>query len=297
MNLSFASLFLIFAAAVQLSACGSPYVKGWGDEKTDSRTDLEKCEARDGYSWIGESCQDDASVPKENLTKDQCEQIAGSLWLDERCTMFSALTEDQCARAANPDWTYYLSQCMLVKEAACLQADPENTYVDGKCLKLPPGPPPPVDTAATGFLDLCKNPPDNEVNRTVSILIAALEKTDCDAAAKALADVTKLDLTGADLVDLSPLAGLAKLQTIYLVRNEHLTDLKPLATLPGLVELDLRNTAVADLTPLATHAKLSFLLLNQTPLDRDPKTADNCPTGQDVNRAVRLFCQAASHPD
>ncbi len=62
----------------------------------------------------------------------------------------------------------------------------------------------------------------------------------------------------APFTDLTPLAGLASLQSLDL-RGTGVTDLSPLAGLPGLRSLDLRDTGVADLSQLAGLGGLQSL--------------------------------------
>ena len=63
-------------------------------------------------------------------------------------------------------------------------------------------------------------------------------------------DGKTLDLSGTKVTDLTPLAGLAKLEALDL-RGTKVTDLTPLAGLTNLIMLDLRGTKVIDLTPIA----------------------------------------------
>lgn len=75
-----------------------------------------------------------------------------------------------------------------------------------------------------------------------------------------------LDLTGSDVKDLSPLAGLAQLQQLGLAGCTGVADLAPLAGLHQLQTLNLYGCpGVADLGPLAGIAQLEVLDLGGCP--------------------------------
>jgi hypothetical protein len=78
-----------------------------------------------------------------------------------------------------------------------------------------------------------------------------------------LTGLQTLDLCGTEVSDLTPLAGLTGLQTLDLSGTE-VSDLTPLAGLTGLQKLDLRHTQVSDLTPLAGLTGLQKLDLRGT---------------------------------
>ena len=63
------------------------------------------------------------------------------------------------------------------------------------------------------------------------------------------------------IADVSPLAGLTTLETLYLPGNE-ITDASPLAGLTSLTKLDLGNNGIADLSPLAGLTSLTRLDLD-----------------------------------
>jgi hypothetical protein len=285
----FRSALLFVLAALFVSACGSPLFQGWRDETEDPRSDAEKCEAWKNHTWDGSQCVADAEIDRTKLTEDQCKQTSDSTWLDGACRSFPSLTETQCTDAANPDWTWYAGACVAAAKAACLKADPANRYENDRCFK-PGVPEPQPDPQASGFAALCKQPTSYEVSRTVIALMDALShKTDCDEAARALADSLVIVLDDADLSDLTPLKGLPKLDTLSLRNNGEFTDVTVLASLPNLRSLDLTGTGVTDLSPLAAHKKLTLLDMTRTALV-DAKTDATCPTADGTNAAVKLFC-------
>ncbi len=80
---------------------------------------------------------------------------------------------------------------------------------------------------------------------------------------KDLISLRLLDLTGTEVSDIAPLAGLAALQSLNLM-NTKVSDVAPLAGLAALQSLDLMNTQVSDVAPLAGLAALRSLHLMNT---------------------------------
>ena len=76
-----------------------------------------------------------------------------------------------------------------------------------------------------------------------------------------LAGLTKLEhvyLPGGDISDLTPLAGLTELEELHLHRNS-ISDISPIAGLTGLNRLDLGFNAISDVSPLAGLTNLKWL--------------------------------------
>jgi internalin A len=78
-----------------------------------------------------------------------------------------------------------------------------------------------------------------------------------------LENLQSLVLSGTQVSDLSPLAGLENLQGLYLSGTQ-VSDLSPLAGLENLQELNLSGTQVSDLSPLAGLENLQWLYLSGT---------------------------------
>jgi hypothetical protein len=147
-------------------------------------------------------------------------------------------------------------------------------------------------TLARGFVSWCKDEEAPQAVRdTVYAIIRAVEKSDCDETAKALADTANMHLEGVGVRDLRPFVGLAKLLRLDLPDND-VTDVTPLASLPALKFLDLSHNRVETVAPLAKSKTLSILKMTGTPLATGAvvKTEANCPTKDGVNPAVRAFC-------
>ena len=73
-------------------------------------------------------------------------------------------------------------------------------------------------------------------------------------------DVTKLDLTGAGVTDISRLSVCTNLSELYL-GNNYISDISPLLDIPGLVVLDLSNNSLSDIRPLMSMTTLEHLNL------------------------------------
>ncbi len=82
---------------------------------------------------------------------------------------------------------------------------------------------------------------------------------------EAISKVTELDLSGSDISDVSPLAGLTALQRLDLMFTP-VSDVTPLSGLTALQELDLMNTRVSDVSPLSGLTALQRLDLVGTPV-------------------------------
>lgn len=65
-----------------------------------------------------------------------------------------------------------------------------------------------------------------------------------------------------DIVDISPLANLTKLQTVYLQQNR-IEDISPLENLTNITKLQLQFNAISDFTPIAGRKFSTFSATNQ----------------------------------
>jgi hypothetical protein len=76
-----------------------------------------------------------------------------------------------------------------------------------------------------------------------------------------LTELTDLDLEDTNICELSPLAGLAKLETLWLRHCTDIVDLSPLAALPNLRKLYIWGVAPGvDLAPLADNRRLTVYI-------------------------------------
>ncbi|MDA7926349.1 hypothetical protein N9B46_05830, partial [Mariniblastus sp.] len=76
--------------------------------------------------------------------------------------------------------------------------------------------------------------------------------------------VQSFSLSGDEVTDLSPLAGLENLETLTVTLSA-VRDLSPLAGLKNLQALELWGTPASDLSPLAGLTTLQYLQLTGTP--------------------------------
>ena len=72
-----------------------------------------------------------------------------------------------------------------------------------------------------------------EAEHTVEVLLQKAETTECDPANQKLSSLTRLELKNNQISDIKPLASLTKLTTLVLKEN-HISDIKPLASLTNL---------------------------------------------------------------
>jgi len=80
-----------------------------------------------------------------------------------------------------------------------------------------------------------------------------------------LGGMSKLSVVSLSNVDnLEGLKGLEKLTYLNLNDNRLLSDLSPLSSCSGLIELSVVDTAISDLTPLAGHPSLKEIILSGT---------------------------------
>ena len=105
--------------------------------------------------------------------------------------------------------------------------------------------------------------------------------------------VVLVDFTFIQVVDITPLAGLQRLECLDL-DNTQVTDVTPLARLISLEILDLDNTHVTDVTPLAELTNLKWLWLMDTPVSQDDyemlrKTLPSCRIRWSENPQSQLF--------
>lgn len=75
-------------------------------------------------------------------------------------------------------------------------------------------------------------------------------------------EITELDLSWSDVIDISPLAALTELRSLNLLNNLDLTDIKPLERLSKLETLDLSGTLVKSVKPLSKLSELRSLVLD-----------------------------------
>lgn len=88
---------------------------------------------------------------------------------------------------------------------------------------------------------------------------------DCEGAAPIVSTLDKLDLRGAKLEDIRPIASLTALRVLDLSRND-IADVRPLSRLKELEALDLQRNHVARIAPLAALPKLKVLYLWKNPV-------------------------------
>ncbi|MBE9128052.1 MULTISPECIES: leucine-rich repeat domain-containing protein [unclassified Coleofasciculus] len=104
-----------------------------------------------------------------------------------------------------------------------------------------------------------------EARKTVEALLEAAGTSDCEQAAENLLSRTELSLSGYQITDVSPLAGLPNLEVLYL-RDNQITDVSPLAELMNLEDLGIPANPITDISPLAELTNLESLILIANPI-------------------------------
>ena len=66
-------------------------------------------------------------------------------------------------------------------------------------------------------------------------------------------------LSGNLITDISPISGLTKLTTLFLVGGAEIQDISPIGSLTNLTDLAIGGHNIADITPLANLTKLELL--------------------------------------
>lgn len=80
-------------------------------------------------------------------------------------------------------------------------------------------------------------------------------------------NLTYLGLAHNDITDVTPLAGLTKLEGLALHRNLNLTDISPLAGLTALTHLNIWRCNVTDISPLVNMTALASFPAKGNPID------------------------------
>lgn len=116
------------------------------------------------------------------------------------------------------------------------------------------------------FLDYCRDAgAAGDTRTTVSTLLAKAGSADCEDAAKKLATLDALDLTGEAVADLRPVAALTRLRSLNLSFTG-VTDLQPLVRMTELRVLNLwRTDSLTSLAPLGDMPWLESLYLLDLP--------------------------------
>jgi internalin A len=106
---------------------------------------------------------------------------------------------------------------------------------------------------------------------TVEVLLKKAETTECNAASQKLTNLTELDLSFNQIVDIKPISNLTNLTRLYLSSNQ-IVDIKPISNLTNLTRLYLSSNQIVDIKPISNLTNLTRLDLS------DNKITDRtCP--------------------
>ena len=132
------AIFRLVVVMVLVSAatgCGTGFVNGWREEKEPTGTPAERCERREGYSWVGSECKKDSGLDLGDVTaEEQCKQIENAGWFNNTCVAYEKLNAEQCATI--DAWGWLDGKCRTDAEIACLAVE-GKTYLNGQCLDRP----------------------------------------------------------------------------------------------------------------------------------------------------------------
>ena len=125
--------------------------------------------------------------------------------------------------------------------------------------------------AAKSFVKLCQNRDSvsKDTKHTIDVLLQKSQTQNCKLADSLLRNLTELNLSEKDIVDLKPLASFTKLTTLNLSSvntptppDRAIVDVQPLANLTNLTELYLFRNQIVDIKPLAGLTNLTSLGLS-----------------------------------
>jgi hypothetical protein len=97
---------------------------------------------------------------------------------------------------------------------------------------------------------------------TVRAMVQVIDGVDCDQMVKSAATMTSIDLSGKELVDLSPLAVMNGLTELNISDNK-VRDLSPLAGLTKLTKLNAAQNEISDISTVAKLVELDTLNLSK----------------------------------
>ena len=124
----------------------------------------------------------------------------------------------------------------------------------------------PIKTPKT-FKEWCQQKASlpQETKRTVEALLNVAETRNCSQANQTLTKLTSLYLRENQISDIKPLSNLTNLTSLDLWENK-ISDIKPLSNLTNLTSLSLSGNKISDIKPLSNLTNLAYLYLAKNPL-------------------------------
>ena len=107
-------------------------------------------------------------------------------------------------------------------------------------------------------------PPLAGMTKLTSLQMACVPVSDISVVKNMPDLISFTDFGGGLLTDISPLAGLSKLQALT-IRENKITDVTPLAGMTNLLLLDISDNLITDVTPLASLVNLERLFIANNP--------------------------------
>ncbi|MFN7286101.1 MAG: leucine-rich repeat protein [Dolichospermum sp.] len=130
----------------------------------------------------------------------------------------------------------------------------------------------PIKTPKT-FTEWCQQKASlsKETRRTVEALLKVAKTRNCSQANQTLTKFTSLYLRENKISDIKPLSNLTNLTSLNLSENQ-ISDIKPLSNLTNLTSLYLGGNQISDIKPLSNLTNLTYLYIWVNPL-----TSKQCP--------------------
>ncbi|MFN9556405.1 MAG: leucine-rich repeat domain-containing protein [Dolichospermum sp.] len=130
----------------------------------------------------------------------------------------------------------------------------------------------PIKTPKT-FTEWCQQKASlsKETRRTVEALLKVAKTRNCSQANQTLTKFTSLYLRENKISDIKPLSNLTNLTSLDLRENK-ISDIKPFANLTNLTLLNLWQNKIRDIKPLSNLTNLTYLYIWVNPL-----TSKQCP--------------------
>lgn len=114
------------------------------------------------------------------------------------------------------------------------------------------------------FLEFCQNKAKSfSQQETIKALMELVNAGDCKTAKKQLINKTRLDLSGKNLKDITPLRGLTNIVWLDITGN-NITDINPISGIGSLETLYANGNPVQSLAPLNGHKNIKVIAISQT---------------------------------
>ena len=108
----------------------------------------------------------------------------------------------------------------------------------------------------------CQSTISGATKHTINALLKIAKTNDCELADTKLRSITYLNLRDNRISDLRPLVRLTQVDTLLLDNNQ-ISDLRPLVSLKNIYFITLNNNRISDLQPLTNMSELTTINLEK----------------------------------